>query len=304
MSKKIILGTRGSNLALWQTKYVKSLLENQFPEWKIEIKIIHTKGDLIQDRPLPSIGGKGLFTVEIENELRDETIDIAVHSLKDLPTTLPEGLILAGSPKRGSVADAFVSTKWKSLEEIPDNALIATGSLRRKALVQRIKPNVKFCDLRGNIETRLRKLDEQGFDGIIMAHAALERLEKENYAQKLDPKTFTPAVGQGAIGIEIKASRKDILEVIEQINDSKTVHEVTAERSFMKYLEGGCSVPLGAWAHVEGELLILNGFVGEANGKRVISESIRGYKKQAIELGEQLAVKFINLGAKELLSTS
>ena len=303
MLDKIVLGTRGSNLALWQAHLIQSLLQQQYPSSTVEIKVIKTKGDMIQNKPLPEIGGKGLFTQEIENELLDETIHIAVHSLKDLPSELPQGLIFAGSPKRGNVRDAFISTKWSSLEEVPSDGCIATGSLRRKTLVQQHKPHVKFVDLRGSIETRLRKLDDNGWDGIIMAHAALERLEKpELVTESLDPHVFTPAVGQGAVGLEIKESRSDVADLINNIIDVDTMHAVTAERSFMSTLQGGCSVPLGAWAQIDNEQITLYGFVGNKTGETTIREHICGAKNCARELGEKLAQQFIELGAKQLLA--
>ncbi|WP_372364544.1 hydroxymethylbilane synthase [Candidatus Uabimicrobium sp. HlEnr_7] len=303
MLNKIILGTRGSNLALWQANLIQSLLQEKYPSYIIEIKVIDTKGDMIQDKPLPEIGGKGLFTQEIENELLDETIHIAVHSLKDLPSELPKGLIFAGSPTRGNPKDAFISSRWSSLAEMPNDGCIATGSLRRKILVQQQKPQVKFVDLRGSIETRLRKLDENGWDGIIMAHAALERLQKENLVtESLSPQIFTPAVGQGAVGLEIKETRDDVLKIVQSISNEKTMFEVTAERSFMRTLEGGCSVPLGAWALVKGNDLILRGFVGSRKGDATINENITGNKENACELGKKLAQQFIELGAKQLLA--
>ncbi|BBM87321.1 hydroxymethylbilane synthase [Candidatus Uabimicrobium amorphum] len=303
MLDKIVLGTRGSNLALWQAHLIQSLLQQQYPSSTVEIKVIKTKGDMIQNKPLPEIGGKGLFTQEIENELLAETIHIAVHSLKDLPSELPEGLIFAGSPTRGNVRDAFISTKWSSLEEVPNDGCIATGSLRRKTLVQQQKPQVKFVDLRGSIETRLRKLDDNGWDGIIMAQAALERLEKQQLVtESLDPKVFTPAVGQGAVGLEIKETREDVAKVITSIVDADTMYAVTAERSFMSTLQGGCSVPLGAWAQIENEQLTLHGFVGSKTGDTTIRECISGAKNSACELGQKLAQQFIKLGAKQLLA--
>ncbi len=305
MVEKVIIGTRGSNLALWQAYHIQDKIRKIAPECTVEVKVIVTKGDKIQNIPLPEIGGKGLFTEEIENELLADEIQIAVHSLKDLPSELPTGLIYAGSPKRGNPRDAFISHKWKSLEEVPRDGCIATGSLRRQALTQQICPQAQFCDLRGSIETRLAKLEKNNWDGIIMASAALERLEmQERITQHLDPQKFVPAVGQGAVGLEINEKREDIFALVEKINDEETCQQVKAERSFMKELGGGCSVPLGAIAqHVDGNL-DLYGFVARSDGSSQIREKVSGSPKDGIELGIKLAEIFLSKGAREVLESN
>ena len=301
--QKIVIGTRGSALALWQAKHIRSLLSKQVPGIEIELKVIKTTGDKIQNIALPKIGDKGLFTKEIEQELLDGGIQLAVHSLKDLPTILPDNLFYAGSPKRADVRDAFVSLKWERLTDVPDNGMIATGSLRRIALILGRNPDIRFTDLRGNIDTRIRKLEEQEYDGIIMAAAALLRLDREELiTEYLDPEFFVPAVGQGSIGLEINENNGEIQELINQISDSETVSCCRAERAFMRKLEGGCSIPLGAWANktVQGQIKI-KGFVASVNGKEVIRKSMEGDATDPEKLGNQLAERFISLGAKEIL---
>ena len=301
---KITIGSRGSQLALWQTHHIKALLEQAHPGLEVEIKKITTRGDAIQDVPLPKIGDKGLFTAEIEAELLADAIQLAVHSLKALPTTLPDGLAYGGSPQRADARDALISLKWKSIEEIPENGVIATGSLRRKAAILNLKPGMQFTDLRGNIDTRLRKLKENGWDGIIMAAAALKRLEMEDQiAALLDPDIFVPSVSQGAIGLEVNTSRPDVQELLDVIVDRDTVICCQAERAFGRKLEGGCSVPLGAWARMDGDQLKLTGFVSNYAGTQQIRESLTGSPDDPEGLGMKLAERYIDLGAKELLGT-
>jgi len=301
---KIVIGSRGSQLAMWQTHHIKSLLEQAHPGLIVEIKKITTKGDAIQDVPLPKIGDKGLFTAEIEAELLADTIQLAVHSLKDLPTSLPEGLIYGGSPSRADARDALISLKWKSIEEIPENGVIATGSLRRKAAILNLKPGMQFTDLRGNIDTRLRKLKENGWDGIIMAAAALKRLEMDDQvAAFLDPDVFVPSVSQGAIGLEVNVNRPDVQQLLSAIMDKETVQCCKAERAFGRKLEGGCSVPLGAWARMVGDQVKITGFVSNYAGTQQIRESLTGSPHDPEGLGVKLAERYIELGAQELLGT-
>ncbi len=301
--KQIVIGTRGSQLALWQANYVRTLLNRHHPELHVHVEILTTRGDMIQNKSLPEIGGKGLFTQEIEDALLAERIHLAIHSLKDLPSTLPHGLCFTAAPEREDVQDAFLSTRWKSLNDIPDNGIIATGSVRRRAQLQSVKPSVTFSNLRGNIDTRLKKLDEQGWDGIIMASIALKRLNiKIRFSEDLDPNIFVPAVGQGALGIEIKASREDVAGLISSINHPPTFRAVTAERSFMKSLEGGCSVPLGAWGREQNNQFLLTGYFSSLDGSNILLETVRGSVNDSELLAKQLATEFLNRGAKELLN--
>jgi len=301
---KIRIGTRRSPLAMWQSKYIEGLLLGKWTELQIEIVPIITTGDRITNVPLPKIGDKGLFTREIEEQLLLGEIDLAVHSLKDLPTSLPDGLIYAGSPKRADARDAFISTKWKKLAELPKNGTIATGSLRRKAQIAAIKNEIRFADLRGNIDSRLRKLDEFGYDGILMAAAALQRLERADLITEfLAPETFIPAVGQGAIGIETQANRDDLQELLLPILDADTILCCRAERAFMCTLEGGCSIPLGAWATISDEHIHLSAFLGSPDGSRTIRNSLLFPKSNPEEAGIELAKIFLNEGARDILES-
>jgi len=302
--EKIVIGSRGSQLALWQSNLIKSLLEEQYLKTEVTIRVISTKGDEVQDVPLPKIGDKGLFTAELETELINGSIDLAVHSLKDLPTSLPQGLMYAGSPQRANPTDAFVSTKWKQLNELPENATIATGSVRRQAAIRSLNPNIQFESLRGNIDTRLRKLKELDWDGIIMATAALQRLGLEQYiTEELPPEQFIPSVGQGAIGLEIREDRNELLKFLEPIFHIETVQCCRAERTFGRKLEAGCSIPLGAWARSIDDALILTGFVSNFAGSEIILESMTGSIDQPELLGDRLADQFIAKGARKLLGT-
>jgi hydroxymethylbilane synthase len=301
---KIRIGTRRSPLAMWQSKHIEGLLLEKWPQLQIEIVPIVTTGDRITDVPLPKIGDKGLFTREIEERLLLGEIDLAVHSLKDLPTTLPEGLIYAGSPERADVRDAFISTKWKKLADVPEDGTIATGSLRRKAQLASQKPKLHFADLRGNIDTRLRKLDEFGYDGILMAAAALLRLERANLiTEYLAPETFIPAVGQGAIGLETASNRQDLQTLLSPIIHNHTILCCRAERAFMRSLEGGCSVPLGAWARIFDEQIHLSAFLGSPDGSRTIRNSLLLSKSNPEDAGIALAKIFLERGARDILES-
>lgn len=297
------IGSRKSRLALWQTETVARLLREAHPFVTTEIVTMDTLGDRVLDVPLPKIGAKGLFTQELEDALYSGEIDLAVHSLKDLPTELPEGLAYIGSPARAAATDAFISTKWSSFEEVPADGVIATGSLRRKAQLLHAKPGLRFESLRGNIDTRLRKLDEFGWDGIIMATAALHRLERpEVVTQELDADVFVPAVSQGAIGIEARADRADVRELVDAICDAQTVAAVTAERRFMRALEGGCSVPLGAHCVPAGQGWSMKAWVGDERGAQVLTHRMEG--QDALALAEALVAYFLEHGAQAILGRS
>lgn len=300
--KKLVIGSRGSKLALWQSEYIRSLLVERDRELEIEIRVIKTRGDAIQNVPLPKIGDKGLFTQEIEEALLAGEVDFAVHSLKDLPTTLPDGLIYAGSPPRADYRDAFISLKWKGLDEIPARGVIATGSMRRKALLQGRFPGIGFTDLRGNIDTRLRKLEENGYDGIIMAAAALKRLERSDVVSEyLDPEEFVPSVSQGAVGVEIREDRDDMRGLIGAISHEETVRCCRIERAFMRVLEGGCSVALGALARIDGDRMSITGFVSNNDGSRQIRRGRNSTLEESDSLGVDLAEEFLSAGARDVL---
>ncbi len=300
---KLIIGTRGSALALKQAHYVQNLLQSAHPHIGIEIKTIQSLGDNQQETPLPEIGAKGLFTAEIESELLSQKIDLAVHSLKDLPSALPEGLIYAGSPKREDARDVFISHKWRSVEDVPTKSTIASGSTRRKAQFLELRSDLEFVDLRGNIETRLNKLKTKGWDGVIMAAAALHRLNMSDHITRyLDPLQFVPAVGQGAIGLEIKQGREDIKKLIDSIIDNETTQCCQAERLFLAHLEGGCSTAIGCWGRMENRRFLITGYAAAVDGSKVLRKSLKGMPADSSRLARQLAEEFEQAGARELLA--
>ena len=299
----IIIGSRGSSLALQQSHHIRNLLQSAHPHLGIEIKTIQSLGDNQQETPLPEMGAKGLFTAEIESELLSQKIDLAVHSLKDLPSTLPDGLNYAGSPEREDARDVFISHRWRSLEDVPAKSIIASGSTRRKAQFLEVRSDLEFRDLRGNIETRLDKLKSEGWDGIIMAAAALHRLNmSEQITRYLDPLQFVPAVGQGAIGLEIKQGREKIEQLVESIIDIETTQCCQAERLFLSRLEGGCSSAIGCWGRMENRRFLITGYVAASNGSKVVRKSLKGMPADSDQLALQLAEEFERAGARELLA--
>ncbi len=294
------IGSRKSRLALWQTNLIARLLEDAHEGLEVEIVTMDTLGDKILDKSLPEIGGKGIFTAELEQALMADAIDLAVHSLKDLPTELPEGLEYAGSPERAVATDSLISHKWNSLDELPADAVIATGSIRRRAELLARHPNFEFRDLRGNIGTRLKKLEKHGFDGIIMATAALERLEmRETVTCELPAELYVPAVGQGAIGVETREGRDDVEALLAPILHADTVEAVTAERIVMNRLEGGCSVPLGAHCRRVGDEWRLDAWVGSIDGRRTLHETLTG--DDANEMAHQVVETLVDKGARDIL---
>ena len=299
----IIIGSRGSSLALQQSHHIRNLLQSAHPHLGVEIKTIQSLGDNQQETALPEMGAKGLFTAEIESELLSQKIDLAVHSLKDLPSTLPDGLNYAGSPKREDARDVFISHRWRSLEDVPAKSIIASGSTRRKAQFLEVRSDLEFRDLRGNIETRLNKLKTEGWDGIIMAAAALHRLNmSEQITRYLDPLQFVPAVGQGAIGLEIKQGREELEKLVDSIIDIETTQCCQAERLFLSRLEGGCSSAIGCWGRMENRRFLITGYVAASNGSKVVRKSLKGMPADSDQLALQLAEEFERAGARELLA--
>lgn len=295
------IGSRKSRLALWQARHVADLLGTAHPSLEVVVVTMDTLGDKIRDKPLPQIGAKGLFTQELEAALLHDEIDVAVHSLKDLPTNLPEGLRFAGSPKRANPTDALIARRATSLSELPHDAVIATGSRRRSAQLRAALPHLRFTDLRGNIDTRLQKLDQHEWAGIVMASAALERLDlTEVHAIELDPTRFVPAVSQGALGLETRRGRDDVDALLAPILHQDTVHAVTGERRFLNRLEGGCSVPIGAWCRRIHDEWELDGWVGSLDGQRVLHDRRRG--ADPVALADQLVDDFLARGAREILA--
>ena len=284
--KTLRIATRTSTLAMFQTNLVADQLRAAHPGVDVQIVGMSTKGDRVTNVPLPEVGGKGLFTKELEDALLAQTVDLAVHSLKDLPSDMPDGLELVACPRRADPTDAFISSRYDSIEQVPAGATIATGSVRRRAQLMTMIDGVNFVDLRGNIETRLRKLDEHGWAGIIMATAALERLEmSDRITQRLLPPDFIPAVGQGAIAIEVKSGRADVARMLAPLEDPVTQQAVLAERHFMSNLEGGCSVPLAAFARPQGDQWEFWSFVSDVEATQVLRTHDTGPDPMALARG-------------------
>ncbi len=299
--KQIRIGTRGSALAIRQTEWVAAELKRIYPQLEVEIVKIKTKGDKILDVPLAKVGGKGLFVKEIEEALLKEEIDLAVHSLKDIPTFFPEGLCLGAITKREDPRDAFISFKYNSFSDLPPHARIGTSSLRRQAQLLHLYPEIVIVPLRGNIDTRLRKLKELDLDGIVLASAGLKRMGMEDKVTAyISPDIMLPAIGQGALGIEIRNEKK-WLEFIAPLNHLPTAIATTAERAFLARLEGGCQVPIAAYAVCNGNKLNITGLVADTEGKRFLKRSLEGTSKEAEELGKRLAEILLEKGAKEVL---
>ncbi len=300
---KLILGTRGSELALWQAKFIKSELEKFHKNLRIELKIIKTKGDKILDVALSKIGDKSLFTKEIENELLARKIDFAVHSLKDLQTKLPDGLHLAAVTKRHSVEDVLISRKkGTTIFSLPENSKVATGSLRRRSQLLHYRPDIKVFDLRGNVPSRIEKFINSDWDAIILARAGVERLKLTKYVSSIIPSDiFLPAVGQGALAIETQENNFLAIDILQTIHDENTMISTAAERSLLRSLEGGCQVPIGAFAEVKNNGLYLDVFVGSVDGSITFRKKIRGSKSNPESLGKQLAKDLLKAGAKKIL---
>jgi hydroxymethylbilane synthase len=302
--RKLIIGSRGSELALWQADFVKKQLEKSDKNLEVEIKIIRTKGDKILNKSLSKIGDKGLFTKELENELFKGSIDIAVHSLKDLQTELPEGLILAAVTKRHPVEDVLIARKKRTtIDSLREGAVVATGSLRRKAQLLHLRPDIKIVDLRGNVPTRINKFLESDWDAIILARAGVERLNLKKYISSyISVDEILPAVGQGALGIEVKEDNYDAIEILESIHDFDTYVETAAERSLLKALEGGCQVPIGAYAKKESNGLYLDAVVASLDGAITFRKKMRDSSAKPEILGKKLAKDLLRAGAREILS--
>ncbi|EJL43871.1 MULTISPECIES: hydroxymethylbilane synthase [Brevibacillus] len=296
------VGTRRSKLALTQTNWVVQKLKELAPQAEFELYEIVTKGDRILDVTLSKVGGKGLFVKEIEQSLYDKETDFAVHSLKDMPAELPEGLVIGAIPKRVDPRDVLLSLDGKTLDELKEGALVGTSSLRRSAQILAHRPDIQIESLRGNIDTRIRKLEEGNFDAIILAAAGLARVNYEgNISQFLPVEISLPAVGQGALAIECRADDEETLALLKQLDDEPTRLAVTAERSFLHKLQGGCQVPIGAYATVgEDKQITLTGMVGSPDGKQMFKNTATGRDPQA--LGVQVAEALLAQGAGEVLA--
>lgn len=302
MKHQLIIATRSSQLALWQANWVKAQVNSQHPEVEVELLLIKTTGDKILDTPLAKIGGKGLFVKELEVAMLEGKADIAVHSMKDVPTEVPDGLEISVITKREEPADAFVSNQFHSFAELPLNSVVGTSSLRRVAQLQRCRPDLTFKSLRGNVNTRLRKLDQGEFDAIILAAAGLIRLEMEDrITERIDFETSLPAICQGIVGIESRIGDTQTLELIQHLIHLETTIRVQAERALLTRLNGGCQVPLGGFATITGEHLNLTGLIASPDGKDFIKRSKSGNLKDAKKIGVDLAEELLKNGGLEIL---
>ncbi|WP_394130350.1 hydroxymethylbilane synthase [Shewanella maritima] len=303
MSENLIrIATRKSPLAMWQAEFVKAELERIHPGLVVELLPMSTKGDVILDTPLAKVGGKGLFVKELEVAMLENRADIAVHSMKDVPVDFPEGLGLEVICEREDPRDAFVSNTYKSIDELPQGAVVGTSSLRRQCQIRALRPDLVIKDLRGNVGTRLAKLDSGDYDAIILAAAGLIRLKLEQrIASFISAETSLPANGQGAVGIECRTNDERVKALLAPLEHLETRYRVLSERAMNTRLEGGCQVPIGAYAEITGDSLTLRGLVGNPDGSQIIEGTVTGDKTQAVALGESLAEDLLSRGAKTIL---
>ncbi len=304
MSSKILrIATRKSPLALWQAHYVRDALQRAHSELSVELVAMSTRGDKILDTPLAKVGGKALFVKELEHALLEDRADIAVHSMKDVPVEFPAGLGLAIICQRGDPADAFVSNQFASFADLPQHAKVGTSSFRRQCQLRELRPDLVIADLRGNVGTRLGKLDAGEYDAIILAAAGLKRLELDDrIKQRLAYSECLPAGGQGAVGIECRSQDLETLKLIDCLHHNETAAVVVAERAVNARLQGGCQVPIAAFAELDGEVLHLRALVGNLDGSRIIRSEIRGDVHQAEQLGLTVAEDLLSQGAEEILA--
>ena len=304
---KVVIGTRGSKLALWQAEWVKAELQRMNPGLEVELNKIKTTGDKILDVPLAKVGGKGLFVKEIEEALLRREADLAVHSMKDVPTEFPEDLHLAVICKREDPRDAFIARSSgpaaKSFRDLPHGATVGTSSLRRACQLLSIRPDLRIMQLRGNLESRFRKLDEGQFDAIILAAAGVKRLGwEQRITEVISPETSLPAIGQGAVGIECRINDEFINDLIAPLNHAETAVCVRAERALLKRLQGGCQVPIAACATIKNGRLVMDGLVGSVTGDRIIKDHREGNPEEGQSIGKMLAELLLSKGADKILS--
>ena len=301
-SDTITIGTRASKLALWQAEYIAAEIEKHHG-CRVELRKMTTKGDRILDAPLAKIGGKGLFTKELEQAMLAGEIDLAVHSLKDMPTEVPEGLVIGAITQRLDAGDAFVSVHYRSMEDLPQGAKVGTSSLRRRAQLLAVRPDLTILDLRGNVNTRLAKLDAGEFDAIVLAAAGLKRLGLGERIRTILPRAMIlPAVGQGALAIECRADDGRIQEMIDFLRDTEMTAAATAERAFLRRVEGGCQIPVGVYAEVgEGNVLHVEAMIASIDGMRVCRSRSMGTPAEAEKIGIALAEELLDVGGREIL---
>lgn len=302
--KIIRIGTRKSPLALWQANFIRDSLQRLHPDLACELVELSTEGDRILDTPLAKIGGKGLFIKELEQALFDQRADIAVHSMKDVTVELPAGLHIPVICERESPWDAFVSNDWRHFDELPHGARLGTSSLRRQMQLRHARPDLEIISLRGNVNTRLAKLDDGQFDAIILAAAGLIRLGMhQRICHTLSPDACLPAVAQGAVGVECRKDDAATLALLQPLNHPDTHTRVLAERALNAALEGGCQVPIAGYAEIHDETLHLQGIVGTPDGSRLLRADIAGHREAAVELGQELADQLLAQGAGEILAS-
>ena len=298
----IKIGTRASKLALWQANWVKSALNQKFPRISIELEIIKTQGDKILDVPLAKVGGKGLFVKEIEQALMDRRVDLAVHSMKDMPAETPDGLCIGAIPGREIPYDVLISRSGLNFSKLKSGSVIGTSSLRRGAQLRHCRNDIVIRPLRGNLDTRLRKLETEDMDAIVVAAAGIKRLNfEDSITQYLDEEIMLPAVGQGALCIEIRENDTPVAELISTLDDYQTRTIVSGERAFLNRLEGGCQIPIAGHGKIQNDLYLLTGLVGEVDGSRLIKDSISGPVEASDSLGVELAERLLDRGADKLL---
>ena len=301
-SRPLRIATRQSPLALWQAEYVKKELQKAHPDLLVELVPMVTKGDIILDTPLSKVGGKGLFVKELEQALIENRADIAVHSMKDVTVDFPEGLGLVTICKREDPRDAFVSHLYNDIQDLPQGAIVGTSSLRRQCQLRAMRPDLNVKDLRGNLGTRLAKLDNGEYDAILLAAAGLKRLGLQKRIQtEIEPEEILPAVGQGAVGIECRLDDERVRALLLPLSDAETTYRVLCERAMNQHLQGGCQVPIGSYAELNGETLSLRGLVGEPDGTKIIHGQITGKREEAEEMGKKLAQQLLDKGADKIL---
>jgi len=304
MKNKICIGTRGSKLALWQANFIKSEIERLFSELHVEINIIKTKGDMITDRPLSMVGGKGLFVKEIENALLNKDIDLAVHSMKDMPGKLPKGLIIGAIPERENPFDVLIANKKYMISDYKKDFIIGTSSLRRASQIKHIKPDVKIKSIRGNLDTRINKLKSGKYDAIVLAAAGLIRMgQADQITEYLDENVMLPAVGQGALCIETRQNDKSILPIMEKLDHYDTRVCVTGERAFLKQIQGSCHIPVACFGKIVSSEIVLTALVASEDGKKLIREKIISSMDQVANSGKKLANIILEKGGRKILES-
>jgi len=302
MNAPIKIGTRGSKLALWQANWVKSVLEEKFPPHAVELIIIKTRGDKILDVPLAKVGGKGLFVKEIEHALLTRRIDIAVHSMKDMPAEIPDGLCIGAMPERENPSDVFISRSGLGFDEIDSGSIIGTSSLRRAAQLRHARPDIEIAPLRGNLDTRLKKLETENLDAIVLAAAGVKRLELEHrITEYLDSEVMLPAVGQGALCIEMRQRDPVIAPMVKALDDPQTRAIVLGERAFLNRLGGSCQVPIAGHGEIKSNTFQLTGLVADIDGSRIFKSDLSGALDSSESIGISLAEALISRGADRIL---